>query len=198
MADASSVTGTPSPSAAPSASRSIPRRNICGVKACQITLRSTVSATRPSASARLSVSRAGTASSPPTGSAASSCKSLSKSSRARLGRAASCTSTQSWSAAPIRPRRCRPLSTESHRSRPPGARWMRGSLAQGRPGQYGSSAATQTTNPASVGWSRKQSRVCSMMQRPATCRYCLGRSARIRLPTPAAGITTQNAGWLIR
>src|SRR5690606_5951061 len=44
------------------------------------------------------------------------------------------------------------------------------------------------------GWPRKQSRVCSIRVRPSRGRYCLGRSARMRAPTPAAGITTQKDG----
>ncbi|PAV68106.1 hypothetical protein WR25_10897 [Diploscapter pachys] len=55
--------------------------------------------------------------------------------RARFGRAASCTSTQSSSDAPWACSSNSALSTESARSSPPGARWIRGSLAQRRPGQ---------------------------------------------------------------
>ncbi|AMK32506.1 hypothetical protein AWT69_003869 [Pseudomonas putida] len=135
MADDSSVTATSDTRHSASARCSMPRRNICGVYACQTVLRSTVAATLPSPSARLSVSRAGTASNPPTGSSARADSNLSRSLRARFGRAASCTSTQSSSDAPWACSSNSALSTESARSRPPGARWIRGSLAQRRPGQ---------------------------------------------------------------
>src|SRR5690554_7303030 len=68
---------------------------------------------------------------------------------------------------------------------------MRSSLAQGRSGHQASSTDRHTTRPRRPGWPRKQSRVCSIRVRPARGRYCLGRSACIREPTPAAGITTQ-------
>lgn len=67
IADASSVMLTFDTKLSAKARCRAPRRNICGVNACQIRLRSTVSSTRPLLSARLRVSRAGTASRPPTG-----------------------------------------------------------------------------------------------------------------------------------
>src|SRR5690606_12858910 len=68
---------------------------------------------------------------------------------------------------------------------------MRRSVAQGNCGHQPSSTDRQTTRPRRPGWSRKQSRVCSIRVRPSSGRYCLGRSACMREPTPAAGITTQ-------
>src|SRR5690606_10385365 len=68
---------------------------------------------------------------------------------------------------------------------------MRRSVAQGNCGHQPSSTDRQTTRPRRPGWSRKQLRVCSIRVRPSSGRYCLGRSACMREPTPAAGITTQ-------
>src|SRR5690606_40681578 len=61
-------------------------------------------------------------------------------------------------------------------------------------GHQASAGDRQTTRPERPGWPRKQSRVCSMRQRPPSGRYCLGRSACMREPTPAAGMTTQKDG----
>ena len=72
----------------------MPRRNICGVCACQVARRSSVAATRPSRSA-FRVSATGSASRPPTGSSRQASISASTHSARTRQRAASCTSTQS-------------------------------------------------------------------------------------------------------
>ena len=187
MALDSSVTASP---AASSACCSAPRRNICGVWASHLSLRSTVWATRPSCSC-FRVSGSLSASRPPTVSSQQASISPSICVAVTRQRAASCTSTQSWACAPCSCKAFRPFNTVWALVEPPQA-------ATDTMAPYDSKnvspADTTTKVPASRRTPRKAAKVCSTMGLPATDAYCLGPSARAREPLPAQGTSAHRRG----
>ena len=184
IALASSVTLEPTLSIA---SISGPMRNICGVCASHLSLRSTVEATRtpPGPSMEvLSVSASLCASSPPTLSPAHWSMSASICSEVTRQRAASCTSTQSPGCAPRSSSALRPPSTVSARVGPPhsttkNAGWAWASRKRS-PGATATSVPSRRPTPA------KAASVCSTIGWPATRWYCLGSGAVGALADSAA------------
>ena len=84
----------------------------------------------------------------------------------------------------------RPPSTESARSAPP----ARSTFTRGKKvfatSSIQASAALTTTKIRSMRETRSSARtVCASIGSPATVMYCFGRSAPMRRPTPAAGMS---------
>ncbi|MDB5885536.1 MAG: mfd [Polaromonas sp.] len=188
MALDSSVTTVPALWAASSACASGPMRNICGVCASHLPVRSSVPATRPFNDC-LSVSGRRCASKPPTSSCWQSSISWLICAGVTRQRAASCTSTQSLACAPDRRRASSPARTLPARLAPPHAATSNGlsAIASKNP----SPGATTTSVRASRPTRRKAARVCSTIACPATAWYCLAApkaETPARLPCPAQGI----------
>ena len=114
------------------------------------------------------------------------------------GRAASCTSTKASSATSAG----NASQARQHRIAALGA--AGGGRAPACPAEPRCPATTHrrrariTTSPAIRGCAASRSSVCSISGRPASGRYCLGRSPPTRVPRPAAGTTHHTAadhGW---
>src|SRR3954471_18354331 len=148
--------------------------NACGVWIDQSFERSSVRATRPSASASLIVSVTGAAAIAPAAPLSIAAIHARNSSADANGRAASCTTTMSASGAAASA-----LRTDSERCTPPGTR----STRSDRPWLWGTPSGTAITTRSQT--SRIVSALHSHNCRPAQRMKALGTSAPKRSPAPA-------------